>query len=297
MQRNFWGHPVPEPIQLREYPAAATLARSMLSHFFSLYVESDEAVQQTVDGLTFASADRACQGLALEADLRARVLKLVAIEKIIDGFAVRARKVCGQVRPFVCGSNLLDLGCGDGRVGLCLSDGGRSVSLADIIDYRHTDCSALHFHLMADSSKLPYGDAAFDTVLLLTVLHHSSNPLSLLREAARVTRHRLILIESVFGIHSNGESDPSSLCDSFPAGVSGFYNLTDTEQLAYCAHIDWVYNRVLHTDVNMPFNYNTPAGWDREAESLDLRSMEFKVLGFDQVVVPEFHTLHVYFKE
>jgi SAM-dependent methyltransferase len=48
-----------------------------------------------------------------------------------------------------------------------------------------------------DGNRLPFADLAFDTTLLLLTLHHCAEPDAVLREAVRVTRQRLIVMESV----------------------------------------------------------------------------------------------------
>jgi SAM-dependent methyltransferase len=49
-----------------------------------------------------------------------------------------------------------------------------------------------------DGRRLPFCDGAFDTSLMLLTLHHCEEPEAVLDEVLRVTRRRLIVIESVF---------------------------------------------------------------------------------------------------
>lgn len=49
-----------------------------------------------------------------------------------------------------------------------------------------------------DGIRLPFVDDAFDTTLMLLTFHHCENPELVLDEAVRVTRQRLIIIESVY---------------------------------------------------------------------------------------------------
>jgi ubiquinone/menaquinone biosynthesis C-methylase UbiE len=49
-----------------------------------------------------------------------------------------------------------------------------------------------------DGILLPFADVAFDTTLVLLVLHHCLKPETVLDEALRVTRCRLIVMESVY---------------------------------------------------------------------------------------------------
>jgi len=49
-----------------------------------------------------------------------------------------------------------------------------------------------------DGARLRFRESAFDTTLLSLVLHHCVTPEAVLREAVRVTRTRLLVVESVY---------------------------------------------------------------------------------------------------
>jgi SAM-dependent methyltransferase len=53
-------------------------------------------------------------------------------------------------------------------------------------------------YVVYDGTRLPFRDEAFDTTLLLLTLHHCEKPETVLDEALRVTRARLIVTESIF---------------------------------------------------------------------------------------------------
>jgi SAM-dependent methyltransferase len=135
----------------------------------------------------------------------------------------------------------------------------------------------------SEGSRLPCDQGEqFDTVLLVAVLHHATNPRDLLRLAWAATRQRLIIIESVIGVrerHHNAEYD---LVDS---------SLED--QIGYAVFIDWFYNRVLHDDVQVPYNFTTPERWKEvfDDEKMDLKQIQF--LGQDIKIGPEYHVLFV----
>jgi len=115
------------------------------------------------------------------------------------------------VTPFVVGRRVLDLGAGEGYVASALSAGldgvGKTpravprsapgtvwVCACDVGRFRQTPGP----YVVYDGERLPFPDDAFDTTMLLLTLHHCADPERVLDEALRVTRHRLIVTESVF---------------------------------------------------------------------------------------------------
>lgn len=92
------------------------------------------------------------------------------------------------------GASLLDLGAGEGHVGWAANqEAGAIVQLADVVDY-HT--AALPF-VRYDGRRLPFEDDDFDATLLVFVLHHADAPERVLKEAARVTRGPVVVMESL----------------------------------------------------------------------------------------------------
>ena len=92
-------------------------------------------------------------------------------------------------------SQVLDLGAGEGFVGEAVHrDIGVSVTLADVVDFHEAD---LPFVLL-DDSRLPFDDGAFDVTLLVFVLHHTEDAEAVLREARRITRGEIVVLESIY---------------------------------------------------------------------------------------------------
>ncbi len=90
---------------------------------------------------------------------------------------------------------LLDLGCGEGYVGLAAAQKfGANVVLADVIPMNRTDLPWVEI----DGRTVPFSDDSFDAVILYFVLHHAEDPKAVLGEAARVSRGSVIVVESVF---------------------------------------------------------------------------------------------------
>src|ERR671919_2084186 len=98
--------------------------------------------------------------------------------------------------PWVRGPRLLDLGAGEGWVAAALrSRAPVWVCAADVGPVG----LAAEPYVVYDGARLPFGDGAFDTTLLSLALHHAETPEVVLDEAVRVTRRRLLVVESVYG--------------------------------------------------------------------------------------------------
>jgi SAM-dependent methyltransferase len=87
---------------------------------------------------------------------------------------------------------VLDVGCGDGLIAKSLLELRPDIGVAGIdVNVRpRTHIPVQKFN----GFKIPYKENSFDVVLFVDVLHHVDNPLALLNEAKRTTRH-LILIK------------------------------------------------------------------------------------------------------
>lgn len=114
----------------------------------------------------------------------------------------RARSKYWRLRPYLSLTQtetddplrVLDLGAGEGYVGQEVRrHTGATVVLADVIDINQTELP----HVCYDGRTLPFEDDAFDTTILYFVLHHCEDPGRVLDEALRVTRHRILIVESI----------------------------------------------------------------------------------------------------
>ena len=114
------------------------------------------------------------------------------------GRADRVEKLIlrGLLDDFTESHSLLDVGCGTGHfadwfasLGLSVVGLDRSPSMLTFAPGRRPDLPLV----LADATHLPFGEATFDVVALVTVLEFVDAPEESLREAARVARHGLIL--------------------------------------------------------------------------------------------------------
>ncbi len=92
-------------------------------------------------------------------------------------------------------ARVLDVGCGDGRLAqavLALRP-DLTISGIDVLVRADAAIPVMPF----DGVHIPYGDRSVDAVLFVDVLHHTTDPMTLLREAARVARHAIVLKDHV----------------------------------------------------------------------------------------------------
>lgn len=104
------------------------------------------------------------------------------------------------------GTQLLDLGCGTGRLCRLAADRGAQVTGIDQ-DARQVEQAAALVPEGAfdvgDILVLPYPAARFDAVICVQSIMHVSNPLTALREAARVARRGAPVVVTVWGKEEN----------------------------------------------------------------------------------------------
>ena len=217
-------------------------------------------------------------------------------QKIPEKLQARASLMYSQIELYLLPGNVLDYGCGDGRVAEFIAKNRKqTVTLADVYEHSHVKETGLKFILFKQGAKTPFGEEEFDNTLALTVYHHSSNPVNSIKDAYRVTKKngRVIVVESVYGV--NGKELPAAMQKK----MANYLSLSSEQQRKVNIFFDHFYNRVLHYSkdadkkVNVPFNFNTPCGWEKLFAAYGLKQEKIIHLGLDQPTVPEYHTLHV----
>jgi SAM-dependent methyltransferase len=106
-------------------------------------------------------------------DMHHRLVRLPRTERVARPLA----ELAGEA------ATILDVGAGDGRVGAAVAAyiGARAAGV-DVKPNAESLVATTPF----DGVNLPFDTRAFDVVLLSDVLHHSADPLALLRESLRV---------------------------------------------------------------------------------------------------------------
>ena len=87
--------------------------------------------------------------------------------------------------------SLLDVGCGDGLLSQRIARDRPDITLTgiDVLVREHHHIPVHEF----DGQMIPYENRSFDGVMFIDVLHHTADPMILLREALRVARHALVI--------------------------------------------------------------------------------------------------------
>ena len=86
---------------------------------------------------------------------------------------------------------VLDVGCGDGLIGRLIGEKRTDIQLRglDVLVRERTYIPVERFN----GEVIPYEDASFDGVMFIDVLHHTQDPMVLLRDATRVARKAVVI--------------------------------------------------------------------------------------------------------
>ena len=202
--------------------------------------------------------------IEVEGTLRKFIRKRADREKDRKTLAFkRAKRSFELVKDYIVGGKVLDLGAGDGLLALEIKEQlKKEVVLVDIVDYNYTDLPLI---LYDPKENVPLADGEVDTTILYTVLHHASDPEHLLKEATRITKKRLVIIEGYI------EEEDIRITNSF---------------------FDWFYNRVIgDEDINVPLNFLRVKGWEKLLKSHGFDMIKTIYLGINEPVVPEHQIL------
>lgn len=105
----------------------------------------------------------------------------------------RLSELLAQLIPPRC--NLLEVGCGDGKLARAILDKRPDLHIEGV-DVLIRDRTWLPVQAF-DGRSLPHREGSVDGVMLIDVLHHTREPLVLLREALRVSRRWIIVKDHI----------------------------------------------------------------------------------------------------
>jgi SAM-dependent methyltransferase len=100
-----------------------------------------------------------------------------------------------RIRPYLLGANL-NVGSGHGFFSQAARQAGISVTSLEVaVPEGSVEADEV---VLYDGARMPFEDRAFDVVIAMYVLHHTSDPASVLGEMKRVSRSRIILVEELY---------------------------------------------------------------------------------------------------
>jgi SAM-dependent methyltransferase len=152
----------------------------------------------------------------------------------------RVTRLAKNIAPLIPrDAKVLDVGCGDGALAALISELRPDIRIEglDVLVRSQTAIPVRHF----DGTHIPYDDATVDVVLMVDVLHHTDDPLVLLRESARVARGEILVKDH--------------LREGFLARLT-------------LRVMDWVGNA--RHGVRLPYNYWSRAEWKAAFDDLSL---------------------------
>jgi hypothetical protein len=278
--KNVWCYDVPNITDILSRSSIEDIITEIVSNVLTSMVDSRSDINEVISMLFDSRLNHDI--LEMEKNIH---LKLTndssSRNRINTEMHDRSRTIFTEIEQHLTGDSLADVGCGHGLVSWMAYQKFKEVMLFDVIDYRYPEVN-LPIQVYEENQDASF-DKKYDCTLLITVLHHSQDPLRLLKHVWKHTNKRLIIIESVFGV------DPSSGGKESP-----LYKLNETDQQYYAVFCDWFYNRVLNQDVPVPYNFNTPQKWKTlfQEELSAIVSYE-EDLAIDIPIVPEHHFLFV----
>ena len=109
--------------------------------------------------------------------------------------SARNRRQAEMLADYVCnGDRVLDVGCGRGYLCKHVEEIYGAVPTGlDVKDFRAAPIAFRCF----DGTAIPFPDQSFDHVVLSFALHHSQDPMALIKECRRVARRGILIFEDL----------------------------------------------------------------------------------------------------
>lgn len=107
-------------------------------------------------------------------------------------FKRRVRVLSDRISSLIpANSNVLDIGCGDGLIDKLVLEKRPDIKITgiDVLIRDKTFIEVIKFN----GNSIPFPDNSFDCAMFIDVLHHTTDPFLLLKEAARVARKQILI--------------------------------------------------------------------------------------------------------
>jgi SAM-dependent methyltransferase len=212
----------------------------------------------------------------IETDIRS-ILKNVKIgnesffELLTATLGRRNDIILSQIQPFLkqITGKVIDFGAGNGLIAQTLHNrSGLDTEAVEVRNWKHKEVS-IPF-LIFDGRMVPVDDKYYEAAIMTNVAHHEENNEVILQELTRITRKRLVIIETV------PEND----------GI---------EQRERTFVTDALWNRFLfYADIPVPGTYELAEGWIRRFKKYGWKVTHSEELGYDIPTVRVRHHLLVF---
>lgn len=119
------------------------------------------------------------------------------LKRIVYKFAKnRAEQIFNLIEEFLNKEEIiLDIGCGSCNIVEILNQNNYNVVSLDIKNLSIVDEIK---PILYNGTNMPFKDNTFDLSIILTVLHHTDKQDEVLKEAMRVTKKRILIIEDIY---------------------------------------------------------------------------------------------------
>ena len=291
--RTFYGGKL---VSIKEIVSKTGLEKAVSVGLKSIFGNIGLSQEQLSDTVSYCinSAKNCSRLLDYESQVHGFLEQNGVLEKYNETKKDRASIRFEKVKKYLTGESVLDLGCGSGKIGVMTYKDGYKVTLADVYRNPNIDALNLPFYQIVDGQTLPFDDNSFDNVLLLSMLHHTQNPLFTLDECKRVLKKegRLNLIETIYGVPGATENGSYKTDDSF------FKSLPKEQQRKVSIFFDYFGNHVLDgytTEpdkyIPVPFNLTTPDNLEQIFQKKGFKLISKEYLG----IYPFSYNYHVHF--
>lgn len=141
--------------------------------------------------------------------------------------------------------NILDLGCGDGRIDSYILDRRRDMRIQgiDVLVRPETYIPVEEY----DGRTIPFSSGTYDTVMAVDVLHHTDDPGEILKEMTRVSSRYIVIKDHIWG---------------------GYWSCLKLKAMDYVGNA--------HYSVRLPYNYQRKEQWEQMFEACGLRIVKYQ---------------------
>lgn len=193
------------------------------------------------------------------------------IEVLNEKLGERKYKVASQIGPFLVGTTgkILDYGAGSGMNAQHLHDSlNLDVEAVDIRDFKSPNVSIKY--RTWNQKRVPVEDNYYECSFATNVLHHEVNNFRIIRELTRITKKKIVLIETVAASES-----VEDYCRTF---------LNDV-----------LWNRFFNrAEIPVPGTYESAESWIKRFEEKGWHCTHSEALGYDQPTIRDLHHLLVF---